>query len=209
MTAEEIKKKIRSREPGLIEVRKESAVLLPLVETEEGLSVLYEKRTGSISHAGETCFPGGVVEEGETPLEAMKREVLEEIGLREGCDYDLYGKFGDFYLITGMHLNIYVAGLLPGALERIKKQDSEVDEVFTIPLVFLTGSEPMYYRYRLLQEYRDDFPYGFVGVKPDYRLPNGKVNMPIWEYRGHVLWGMTARMTMAFLQAIVLPGESE
>ena len=73
MTTGEIKEKIGAGSPVIIEVRKNSAVLLPLVRTEEGLCVLFEKRTGTISHAGETCFPGGAVDKGETPLEAVKR----------------------------------------------------------------------------------------------------------------------------------------
>ncbi len=204
MKAEDIKKRMQSREPGLIEVRKEGAVLLPLVETEEGLSVLFEKRTGTISHAGETCFPGGVVEEGESPLDAARRETFEEIGLAEGRDWEFYGKFGDFMLINGMHLSIFVGHLLPGAFERIVKQEEEVAEVFTIPLDWLMKTEPRWYRYHVFQEHRPDFPAEIVGVSEDYMLPGGRVEMPIWVYKGHVLWGMTARMTRAFMKAMGL-----
>ncbi len=202
MTAEEIRKIMTSRKAGLIEVRKESAVLLPLIETEEGLSVLFEKRTGTISHAGETCFPGGVVEKGETPEETVRREVREEIGLEEGLDYEIFCKFADFMLSTGMHLAIFVGKLADGAWDRIVKQEEEVAEVFTIPLSFLVDTEPLWQISRVRQIYSDDFPYSLVGVPKDYRLPDGHIHMPIWEYNGHVLWGMTARMVMAFLKAI-------
>ena len=35
-------------------------------------------------HAGEWCFPGGVIEDGESPGDAAVREVLEETGYRVG-----------------------------------------------------------------------------------------------------------------------------
>ena len=199
MTTGEIKEKIGSGNPVIIEVRKNSAVLLPLVRTEEGLCVLFEKRTGTISHAGETCFPGGAVDKGETPLEAVKREVLEELGLREGEDYDLYGQWGFFPLITGMCVNIFAGELKDGALERIKANPGEVAEVFTIPVDFMLAGESMRYEYRLLQEIDPCDLKGYIGLPDDYQLPSGRVRMPVWKYKGHVLWGMTARMTRAFL----------
>ena len=79
MQLSQIREKIWAGSPEIIEVRKNSAVLLPLVRTEEGLCVLFEKRTGSISHPGETCFPGGAVEAGESPREAVIRETAEEL----------------------------------------------------------------------------------------------------------------------------------
>jgi len=41
---------------------------------------LFIRRGAAGDHAGEWCFPGGVVEDGETPVKAAKREALEEIG---------------------------------------------------------------------------------------------------------------------------------
>ena len=59
-----------------------SAVLIPFVETEEGLSLLFEVRAGNISDPGEVCFPGGRIESGESPREAAVRETCEELGMR-------------------------------------------------------------------------------------------------------------------------------
>lgn len=43
--------------------------------------VLIGQRLARQSHAGEWEFPGGKIESGETPIEALKREFVEETGL--------------------------------------------------------------------------------------------------------------------------------
>lgn len=43
-------------------------------------AVLFLKRGAASDHAGEWCFPGGCVEDGETSEDAARREAVEEIG---------------------------------------------------------------------------------------------------------------------------------
>ena len=64
-----IKEKMAGRKPGVIGDRKEFAVLIPLLEREDGLHLLFEKRSGNIKQPGDTCFPGGRIEAGESITE--------------------------------------------------------------------------------------------------------------------------------------------
>ena len=51
-----------------------AAVLAPLVETPEP-SLIFTVRSDTLSrHAGEVSFPGGLVDEGESPADAARRE---------------------------------------------------------------------------------------------------------------------------------------
>ena len=59
--------------------KREAAVLLPLVPSGDGYDILFEKRSPDIVQGGEICFPGGSVEDGETPQEAAERETKEEL----------------------------------------------------------------------------------------------------------------------------------
>lgn len=51
--------------PGLLGATAAYAVLVPVAETAEGLSLLYEVRSPALHHhSGEVCFPGGRMEPG-------------------------------------------------------------------------------------------------------------------------------------------------
>ena len=60
-----------------------SAVLVPLYRDEnQQVRVILTKRPDHMrTHPGDVVFPGGRLEEGETPEETAKREACEEIGL--------------------------------------------------------------------------------------------------------------------------------
>ncbi len=76
-----------SRRPGMVgEGRfKKFAVLVPIVETRDGHSLIFEKRAGSLRRQpGEICFPGGKLEPGESPEMCAVRETTEELRVSEG-----------------------------------------------------------------------------------------------------------------------------
>ena len=75
------------------------AVLVPMVETGQGTGLLLEVRTEYVKQPGEICFPGGKIEEDETPVTAALRETCEELGISAGdveivkeLDRDTLGK---------------------------------------------------------------------------------------------------------------------
>ena len=47
----------------------------------DGHSVLVTQRTGEVHLAGKWEFPGGKLEPGETPYQALQREIVEELGI--------------------------------------------------------------------------------------------------------------------------------
>src|SRR6059058_5396943 len=60
-----------------------AAVLIPIVEREDGLYLLFTQRSAHMrKHPGQISFPGGRVESGDlSHIEAALRETEEEIGL--------------------------------------------------------------------------------------------------------------------------------
>jgi len=70
------------RQPGLMDATGRYAVLVPMVEGEEGLSLLYEVRAHTLRRQpGEVCFPGGRLEPGEDAVSCALRETWEELGI--------------------------------------------------------------------------------------------------------------------------------
>src|SRR5206468_9781349 len=63
-----------------------AAVLVPLIDRAEGISVLLTQRTTHLSaHAGQISFPGGRIEEADPDaVAAALREAEEELGLSRG-----------------------------------------------------------------------------------------------------------------------------
>lgn len=185
--------------PGLLGARKEFAVLCPVVEKEDGLHLLFEVRSGNVSQAGEVCFPGGRMEQGETPEETALRETWEELSIPRD-EISLLGR-PDFICNQSGFLLHPVLGLVSEAgLRSIHPSEAEVAEYFTVPLSFFRNTPPQIYHYDLLPQVPEDFPYEAIGVSRDYPWRRGRQNVPIWFYEGHAIWGMTGRIVMHLIE---------
>jgi 8-oxo-dGTP pyrophosphatase MutT (NUDIX family) len=113
-----------------------AAVLVPIVDRPEGLSVLLTQRASHLkNHPGQISFPGGRVEAADSsPWETALRETEEEIGLgREHVS--LAGYLADHFVISGYLVTPAVAFVRTGFELRLDL--TEVDEVFEVPLEFV------------------------------------------------------------------------
>ena len=179
--------------PTLLEARHEYAVLCPLVERPNGLHLLFEVRSAGVSQSGETCFPGGQMEPGETPADCALRETEEELSIPR-AEIRLLGQ-GDFICNQRGFLLRPVLGLVSAAgIAALHPAPAEVAEVFTVPLAFFRATPPALYSYELIPSVPKDFPYETVGIPRSYPWDHGRVEVPVWTYNGHAVWGMTARL---------------
>ena len=181
--------------PGLLGARHSYAVLCPLVELPDGLHLLYEVRAAARHRQpGEVCFPGGRMEAGETPEQCALRETEEELAIPRR-EIEILGK-PDFICNQAGFLMQPVLGLVSAAgFAAMAPSSAEVGTTFTAPLSFFRQTPPEQYAYALLPEVPGDFPYEHVGIPADYRWDRGRVEIPIWYWQGHAIWGMTARLT--------------
>lgn len=198
MDQETLRRKLAEHRPSLQQARGEFAVLVPLVEGPEGLSLLYEVRPAKLHHhSGEVCFPGGRMEPGETPRQCALRETREELGI-PAERIGLLGDLDFLYLRSEGLMYPVLARLDPAA--PLRPSPYEVRDTFTVPLSFLRAHPPTIYRYPLRPEIGADFPYDKVGAAADYPWQTGHMEVPVYEGLPYPLWGLTARITWWLLE---------
>ena len=195
MRLEEVKEKLSGRTPGLMDCQRFFAVLVPLIEREDGLYLLYEVRARTMhSQPGEVCFPGGRMEPGEDARQCALRETWEELAI-PGEKIRVLGQL-DFIAHRSNFLMQPVLALVEEeALEQICPNPAEVDKTFLVPLSHLMETEPLEYEYPLVPAPREDFPYDLVGIPRSYPWRTGRENVPVYPWNDHAIWGLTARIT--------------
>jgi len=200
--AEELSGLLEGRRPGLMDVQGEYAVLVPLVECGDGLSLLYEVRSRTMRRQpGEVCFPGGRVEGAESPEACALRETEEELSIPPSA-VRVLGRL-DFIAHRAGFVMYPVLGLVErGAVDRMTLNPGEVDETFLVPLKHLLEHPPMEYSYELLPQPGEDFPYETVGIPRDYRWQRGREVVPVYPWKENAIWGLTGRITRHLIQLI-------
>lgn len=193
---------LRGRKAGLLDGEKavKSAVILPLVEEEKGLSVLFEIRSHSLKgQPGEICFPGGHLEEGESPQEAALRETSEELGIYRNqieiiCPLDI--------LFTPFQIMIYP---YLGYIEKnaqFRPAFDEVAEIFCVPLDYLKKAKPIISRAGVKVTPPENFPYHLIEKGKNYSWRSGSYPVFFYVYENRIIWGLTARILHHFIKLI-------
>ena len=175
-----------------------SAVFIPLVRKDGEIHILFEVRASSLKHRpSEISFPGGGIEEGETPMEAAIRETQEEIGsypedIKIISELDL--------LVTPVKYIIHpFAGYLDN-IDHISLNKDEVDHVFMVPLSYLLENQPKKY-FNTVQVVPDqDLPFDLIPGNKNYKFENGKSQILFYKYKDYVIWGITAKILYNFLE---------
>ena len=186
---------LKDRTPGLMDSKRAYAVLVPLVEQNGELCLLYEVRARTLRRQpGEVCFPGGLMEKGETPEDCALRETWEELAIPDRC-VRLLGRL-DFIAHRANFLMQPVLGVVDSsALDRMAPSPAEVEEVFFVPLSHLLRTPPIEYTYELVPTPAENFPYEIIGIPKNYRWQNGRENVPVYPWEGRAIWGLTGRIT--------------
>ena len=169
----------------------EYAVLVPIVTTEDGEALLMEVRSEKVRQPGEICFPGGRIEPGETPAETAVRETCEELGLCPDV-ITVEGEPGLEMMSDGRKIWTIRARLGISDLGDIKLSEDEVSEVFLLPVEWLRDTPPRSFDLgRLSDEELPEKLAEYLTHYSGYRIA-GKTDY--WEYDGHGIWGLTARI---------------
>ena len=173
--------KFVEREHLLVEGLHPAGVLIPFVERDGELGLIFVKRADDLSrHAGEIAFPGGRREQLDRSLEQTAlREANEEIGL-DPTNVKLFGSLAKIPVISGFELNAFVGRLLEDT--ELYPGDSEVQRVLFVPLE------------ALLEE---------AAWRTENREWRGEeFKLHFFDHEGDVIWGATARLVDFLLKLL-------
>lgn len=164
--------------PGADDPLRPAAVLVPLVQREDGLHVLLTRRTDHLhDHAGQISFPGGRHDPRDANLVATAlREAHEEIGLAS-CHVDVLGCMPVYRTVTHYAVTPVLGLVQPGF--GLELDAFEVAEAFEVPLPFLMN--PAHHRWHAWVDRE--------GAAREF------LSMP-WQHGGreYFIWGATASM---------------
>ena len=198
----DIEETLKKRPVGTVDWYKFFSVTIPLIETEEGLSMVFEVRAAGLkTQPGDICFPGGRMEEGETALQCALRELKEETGISPS-DLRVLGQFDTLHEFSGHTLYTFAVSLAPQALQKARLNQEEVAELFTVPLKFFRENTAEIYDIDVVSDV-SDFPYDKTGISPDYKWRKGKNLLPLYRYEDKIIWGITARIVKWFIEQIM------
>lgn len=162
---------------------KPAAVLVPLVDHADGMTVLLTRRTEHLAHhAGQVSFPGGRSEEyDDNAVDTALRETEEEIGLARQ-HIEIAGFLDLYQTRTGFLVTPVVGFVKPGF--ELQPDPKEVADVFEVPLNFILDPDNHQRDSRMFKGERRHF----------YVIP----------YQNYYIWGATAAMLVGFANKLIL-----
>jgi 8-oxo-dGTP pyrophosphatase MutT (NUDIX family) len=161
-----------------------AAVLVPLVNRRDGLTLLLTQRSADLpDHPGQISFPGGRIEPDDaSPAAAALREASEEVGL-SAARVEVLGHMATYQTVTGYEVTPVVGWVEPPF--DLALDAGEVADAFEVPLAFLLDPANQQRHYRMLGEVRRDF----------WAIPYGE----------RFIWGATAAMLMMLDRTLRVP----
>ena len=194
MRIEDFEKHFACHMPSLLGAGSAFAVLVPLIVCRGVPHLLFEVRADTLDRQpGEVCFPGGHMESGETPAACALRETEEELSIPSAAIRPL-AELDFVYHQSGTLIYPILAEVDAKALRRMRINPAEVKDTFLVPFSFFRKTKPILYTYDLEPHIPEDFPYHRLGYQSAYPWRAGKMDVPIYLYGGHPIWGLTGRI---------------
>lgn len=201
MNLNEIKDKMKDTLPQPIDGDLKFSVLLPLIEIDEEMHLIYEVRSQSIRQPGEVSFPGGKIEENESPEYAAVRETHEELNIDEK-NIEIIAEMDYASSNRGSFVYTFLGHIKNTEALKINYNRDEVSELFFVPLSYLLKNEPEKYYMNYYPKADNDFPYHMLKEGKNYNWQSIRNPVYFYKYKEYIIWGLTAKITYNFIKKI-------
>ena len=197
---ENLKNKLENYKPYINGYKnmKRASVLIPIVKKDNSHYILFELRSKNLkTQPNEISFPGGKIENNESPLDAVIRETCEELGTyKENLNIisplDL--------LITPGNMIIHPFVGYINDIDTLNINKDEVDHIFLVPVSYLLKHDPSLYENEVQVIPNENFPYDIIPNKKDYKFATSNYRVLFYKYKDYVIWGITAKILENFLE---------
>jgi coenzyme A diphosphatase NUDT7 len=177
------------------------AVMLPLIQKNDGLYVLFETRSLDLRRQpGEICFPGGKIDsKDQDEKSAAIRETCEELGIEREKILDVYPL--DF-MISPFGMMVYpFVGLIDSQVI-FQPNPTEVGDLFTVPLTYFLNTLPDIYHINFKVEPEENFPFDLIIGGENYNWRTRELEEYFYKYEEKAIWGLTAKILSHFVELI-------
>lgn len=198
----DLNKIFKDREPGFIGIKNKTySIVVPVIDIDGDQHLIFQVRNKKLTiQPGEISFPGGQVEDGESPYDAAIREFSEEMA----CGPDQVN------IITKLDTYILPArGLIHCFLAEIDKnfkldiRNDEVESLFTVPIRYFLDNEPLVLKNTVRIEPSKDFPYEEMNIPKSYYWGSFKYPISFYKIGETVIWGITANIVNSFSKKLI------
>ena len=86
--------------------------------------------------------------------------------------------------------------------KKLRLNPSEVEHIFTIPLDYLVSNNGKEYHIDSKLIMPDNFPYHKIQNGDKYNWKTSSYPIVFIEYKDHIVWGITARITRNFIKIL-------
>lgn len=191
----------------------EFAILIPLVEKEGQLFLLFEKRSQLVRQPGEICFPGGRKEKGDQTMEdAAIRETIEEIGIEKQFITPL-GKLGTLITLQ-MILHCFVGFIHFENLPLDQFNTDEVEDLLLINVDDVLAIEPKRYQLKMYADPVEKSENGMETIlfpSKELKLPDkyhkrwtmGYRDIISYDLDSITIWGITGQILESFINKVI------
>ncbi|MCY6484639.1 CoA pyrophosphatase [Clostridium aestuarii] len=196
---ESIRKIFNDRKIKPIGEYRKSAVMVLLVEENNELYIVFEKRALTLKHQpGDISLPGGMIEKNETSREAAVRETIEELNVKKS-DIEVIGQM-DYFISPYSSIMYPFIGQLH--TKDIKPNKDEVEHIFTVPLKFFLENQPACHKFKIKPHFQEDFPFELIYGGKNYKFSTKEYNQYFYKYKDYVIWGFTALIIKSFVDTL-------